>query len=521
MDVHSAGEAGRRISSDPIINWLHAHAAEMAFAAAAITLIGVSVLPLDFSRPGNGPLLAPAWVRFWHAPLSKGDVIANIALYAPLGAMAYLAARRMGWSAAGGLALATGFGLSISLFCEGVQAMLPARTTSVVDVASNTLGAMFGAISGGLLRPIVRARRDQMRAEIRSQPWSAAAKVAACLIILIQLRPYDLLMDARDIGRGLRAASLSPLHEWKTLSQARRLSRRADLTEVEAARARWEYVLERAADAAMYAIFAGLTARAIRRSRGFGRIDAAIYSASAALVLSGLIAVLRIFEPSRGLDTSHIASGFFGGVVGAALGCWRPGGDTLRLSRVVLITAAYVVCAEIVLRGLAPLRPDVRGHVVASKLHAMRWIPFASSLSSRPNDSLLDLTGKLLPYVALGGLAAAALHLRGHAWRGWMLRYALLCAAMAGTIEAAHLFVAARRCDATPVVLAFSGVLVGAAAARWAADYWRFCRIRVVEDRLTDELMSGPGFDKSTAIKPPRSRAPDVQTREAGATRLR
>ncbi len=505
MDVHADGDAGRRISSEPIINWLHAHAAELAFVAATLTLIGVSVLPLDFSRPASAPLLAPAWVRFWHAPLSKGDVIANIALYGPLGALAYLASRRTGWSAAGGLAMAIGAGLSISLFCEGVQSMLPARTTSVVDVASNTLGAMLGAIGGGLLRPIVRARRDQMRWEIRSQPWSAAAKVVACLIIVIQLRPYDLLMDARDIGRGLRAASLSPLHEWKSLAQAKRLARRPQLSDAEIVRARWDYSLERSADAAMYAIFAAMTARAIRRTRGFGRLDSAIYAISATLILSGLVAVLRIFEPSRGLDTAHIASGLAGGAIGAAIGCWKPGGDSLRLPRGLLIAAAYLICAAIVLRGLAPLQPDIRGHAVRSKAHAVRLIPFASSLASRPNDSLLDLSSKLLPYVALGGLASAALRLRGHTWRGWIARYATLCAAMAATLEAAHLFIAARHCDVTPVFLAFCGVLIGAAGARWVADYWRFCRIRVVEDRLTSELMSGPGFDKRAAIVAPRS----------------
>lgn len=521
MGDETTGDAGRRISSDPIINWLHAHAAELAFATAALLLIGVSVLPLDFAPPPKGALFAPAWIRFWHAPLSKGDVIANIALYAPLGALGYLAARRAGWSAAGGLALATGVGLSISLFCEGVQSMQWARTTSVVDVASNMLGAMLGAIGGGLLRPFARSRRELMRQEIRSQPWSAAAKVAACLIVLIQLRPYDLLMDARDIGRGLRVASLSPMHEWESLSQAKRLARRPQLTEAEAARARWEYVLERSADAAMYAIYAGLTAGAIRRTRGFGRFNAAIYATSATLILSGMIGVLRIFEPSRGLDTSHIASGLFGGLIGALIGGRRPAGDTLRISRVTLIAAAYVVCAVIVLRGLAPLWPDISRHAVSAKYHAVRLIPFASSLSSRPNDSLLDLSGKLLPYVALGWLAAAALHLRGHPWRRWMIRYAALCAAMAATIEAAHLCIATRRCDATPVFLAFTGVLLGGAAARWAADYWRFCRIRVVEDRLTSELLTGPGFDKRTAIAAPRSKPDSAAAREAEAARLR
>jgi len=506
MAWNTAGDAPRRLSSEPIINWLHAHAAELAFLLVAATLIAVSVLPLDFQRPASGPLLAPAWFRFWHAPLSKGDVIANIALYVPLGTLGYLAARRLGWSAGGALALASGFGLSISLFCEGVQALLPARTTSVVDVASNMLGALLGGVGGGLLRSIVRSRRDGMRQEIRSHPWSAAAKVAACLIVLIQLRPYDLLMDARDIGRGLRDASLSPIHEWQTLAQAKRLSRRPTLTDAESARARWEYVIERAADAAASAIFAALMARAVQRSRGFGRIEAAIYAISAAVILSGLVAVLRIFEPSRGLDTAHIAAGLAGGAVGAALGSLMPGEDTLRLPRLTLIAAAYVVCAVIVLRGLAPLQPDIRGDAVASKLHALGWIPFASSIASRPNDALLDLSGKLLPYVALGGLASAALRIRGRSWRGWIARYALLCAALAAAIEAAHLFIAARRCDITPVFLALVGVLIGAAAARWATDYWRFVRIRVVEDRLTSELISGPGFDKRTALAAPRAK---------------
>lgn len=72
-----------------------------------------------------------------------GDVLGNVLLFVPLG-LAVAGAVGAGRSPAARLAAAGGVGAGLSVAVEGLQLLVPGRTTDVDDVIFNTLGALVG-----------------------------------------------------------------------------------------------------------------------------------------------------------------------------------------------------------------------------------------------------------------------------------------------------------------------------------------------------------------------------------------
>jgi glycopeptide antibiotics resistance protein len=107
----------------------------MTLVIAAITL-----MPFDFRTPQR---IAVSFTG------SATDIIENIALFVPLGFLFQLTRRRTGWRP---LLKAFGFGLLVSAAVEACQLFLPGRDSSVIDVATNGMGALLGAGAAAYLR---------------------------------------------------------------------------------------------------------------------------------------------------------------------------------------------------------------------------------------------------------------------------------------------------------------------------------------------------------------------------------
>lgn len=124
------------------------------------------------------------------APLPKYwtgfDVAINLMGYAPLGFLLALGALRTGqrrWA----LLLAVGGTFCLSATMEALQAYLPARVPSNVDLALNTLGGMGGALLAWLLERVgVLARWNR----VRSRWFHGNARGA---LVLLSLWPLALL----------------------------------------------------------------------------------------------------------------------------------------------------------------------------------------------------------------------------------------------------------------------------------------------------------------------------------------
>src|ERR1039458_733852 len=102
----------------------------------AITVYG-SLYPWHFTfagRPEPLAVLFHSWPSEWNRFVTR-DVVINVLLYMPLGAVACLAwLPRLRAAAA---AAATAFGIALSLTMELLQNYVPGRTTSLSDLATN------------------------------------------------------------------------------------------------------------------------------------------------------------------------------------------------------------------------------------------------------------------------------------------------------------------------------------------------------------------------------------------------
>jgi len=154
-------------------------------AVTALLIYG-SLYPWHFHAPQTpgGPL--EALLHSWQIPLNRyilRDMALNIAIYVPFGAAAYLwlSSRAILTRLAGPILLA--FALSVTI--ELLQFYDAHRFTSLVDVATNVVGAVLGIL---LALPVARTRRNAPAIRIR-QPGALLLLCCFTGAILFPLIP--------------------------------------------------------------------------------------------------------------------------------------------------------------------------------------------------------------------------------------------------------------------------------------------------------------------------------------------
>ena len=186
-----------------------------AYTAA---IVYVSLNPFYGWRMPEAILLF-SWPKYW----STFDLVLNILAYVPFGAMvAGQFAQRVGPGvSAGRIALRTlVLGALLSICMELMQTMLPQRVSSPVDVLTNALGTLGGAV----FVLSAAGRRWQLRLSEARDRWmlpSAFRKAAVILCLawlFAQLNPLVPLFDAGEFMTP-RAASAArdPYEPWTFL----------------------------------------------------------------------------------------------------------------------------------------------------------------------------------------------------------------------------------------------------------------------------------------------------------------
>ena len=120
----------------------------MARTAAAVVVIVLATAPWDLRDHAH--VYKVSWIPFLSGIVRPLDLLANFALYFPLG---YLFPRR---GRAGRLAAACVAALSLSLLMETTQVWSHVRFPSATDLLMNVVGCATGAM--------ISTRRDRRRA---------------------------------------------------------------------------------------------------------------------------------------------------------------------------------------------------------------------------------------------------------------------------------------------------------------------------------------------------------------------
>lgn len=165
----------------------------------ALLLAYASLYPFHPLRPPSPEALREFMLATRY--VIRSDIAFNVVAYVPLGMLACLYFRRLGRGRYPVLkAVALGAGLSLAM--EVLQLFVPNRVSSPVDLATNTAGAMAGAlvfmdpIYSVVTRPLGKIRE----ASLIAGAWGDAGLVLVMLWLLAQLNPALPFFGAGDIG---------------------------------------------------------------------------------------------------------------------------------------------------------------------------------------------------------------------------------------------------------------------------------------------------------------------------------
>ena len=145
------------------------------------------ISPLSFLEGG--------WPRYW----TVFDLVANVAVYVPLGFFLTLALYRLpGRYTAPILATLLAGGVSFGL--EALQTWLPSRVPSNVDLACNALGGLVGALVAKAVGPRIFNRIAAWQSRLIAPiPHAELGLTLLGLWLLIPLSPETLLFGAGDL----------------------------------------------------------------------------------------------------------------------------------------------------------------------------------------------------------------------------------------------------------------------------------------------------------------------------------
>lgn len=192
-------------------------------AAFAAIVYGAGLAYLSLARGGDWACAAiPLLQHESLARISRADVLVNVVAYVPFGVMIAAACRGAGAARFWAAFFAMSFGTLLSLSVEFVQACLPARTSSYLDLAANTSGSLAGALLYlAELRPLARiGTRGGSRALMAAEPLRSLAVLALLAWFAGRTFPWVLSVDVGQIRHNLTflkplLAGELPVDPWR------------------------------------------------------------------------------------------------------------------------------------------------------------------------------------------------------------------------------------------------------------------------------------------------------------------
>lgn len=505
------------LSSEPLINAIHRRLLDFLLAGLTFFLVYACFVPFDFTAPVDRTHDAYWYLGLRLRPINLPDILANISIYVPLGVMAGAVLRRRGMSRIATILILPFCGAALSLAVEYGQHFVRSRVPSWVDVSSNVIGISVGAALTIIFEAWIRRRVAGAIEEARRHWWQAVCRIAVCAVLVVSLRPYDVVVDCyHTAAEAYRHGSVDPTHHWQSLAGP---SGETEWNPAVWTRAQWEYALDTTVDVATYAVIAAMVVLGQYRNRRSGA-GLLLWSGFVTVSLSAMVTVVRIFLISYGLDTAHFFASLIGWPIGGAAGFMMArrrfrtaaGQATNRPAWGAAAACAMLVVAmyELVPFDIAP-----NG---SSGFSRPCLLPFFAHFNSRPNVALLDISGDLLRYAffgagiavmlwarfGIGGLSAQdpRISTSGNRTSTPTLRWcSQLVIAMFGSAGAAaafetlHMRMPSRQSDITTVFLALFGSFAGAVAVRWVIDVRRGLAVAFADDLLTHQLIVGETYE--------------------------
>jgi glycopeptide antibiotics resistance protein len=371
-------------------------------------------------------------------PISRTDAVSNVLLFVPLGALLSFRLAGRGTGLGMTLAVAALSGLALSSLVECGQLFLPSRTSSLVDLTTNTTGATLGALAGWpLTRRVWPAWSAAARSFVRRRPMAACALAAGVGLGVAGLTPFDVSLDPGDVKAALKRARPipfgPPLHGPTPPAEP------------------WSW----AGEGLTWILAGGLVTLALGEARWAGsRAVARAVALCGALSLA--IEGSQLVIPSRTMDMTSVLLALIGSAAGAIAVAGSPRRDPRRWTGPALLIWGIIVL-------LAAWTPPVMASPSAWSLRPSQLVPFWIYYERTDVFALSDVFNQALSFVPLGALLAA----RGA--RGSVRRAVLLGLGVGLVLEAGQLALADRTADITDALSAAAGAALGARLWGWGA----------------------------------------------------
>jgi VanZ family protein len=177
----------------------------LAWVVAALVIHG-SLYPWRFEVPAS---LAQAWHGMVHQPslwTSMGDVVGNVVLFVPVGALGWVLVHRwIGWRRT---LIVLVLGIAFAFVLQVAQLFIPRRSAALSDVVWNALGLLIGMglVAGGSRIHAPWLGRDNLRAPL----------TMVLLWLMLQWWPMVPRLDWQQIKNALKPLLLTP--RWSAFS---------------------------------------------------------------------------------------------------------------------------------------------------------------------------------------------------------------------------------------------------------------------------------------------------------------
>ncbi len=356
--------------------------AAVLLAVWGLFIIYGTLLPFDLSESADNvhERMRRLWDHPWR-PSSRTDLISNVLLFIPWGFLIAIWANGRGIRALTTLCVAILSAALLSGSVEFIQLYAPTRTTSFVDLTTNTAGSLAGALIGWpaarWLWPRVANKLSRM---IAVYPLAGCAVTTALGLAFAGLSPFDVSLDVGDLKAAI--AQSRPIPFGPPL--------RGPAPELKP----WSW----GGELLSWTLAGGVFALAARESRRHGLVAIA-WSVLVAGCVSFAIEAIQILIPSREVDLTSVVLAVFGSAAGAfAVERSAVGSARQWITPALLVWAATV--------ALSAWSPPHFSWPEPPYLRPERFLPFWSYYMSSRLTDFAGLFGQLLAFVPLGVLLA-------------------------------------------------------------------------------------------------------------------
>lgn len=416
------------------------HARALLSRAAYIGIIALATLTRLHFDPSLADV-APRWQRAWIVVphLTRGgdyiDAARNLLLFAGLGAV-WIATSRLArpWVT---IARVTAIGGLLSCTVEAIQLFSPFRDSSILDVTTNTTGALIGAaVTFWLLRLVQSRRQTRMYVGVPAAIFAFAYGIAIAAEAFFPLLRHATLPNVTSGVRSRLALAWSLFDPTSVAT--------LPLTDV------FLYF-----PAGVFAV-AAASESAIPLATAWPIV--AILGALAMWILEVVHGV--VLEPiNAGALLVHVVAIAAGAFVAArALPRFAQLG---RARRSAYALAAY--CTVVAMWSWRPFRLELSTAAMRDQFSAEHLIPMAALAGRGDMFSVTDVVAQALLFVPIGALLAV--------WplrRSGILRKLLPVVYLSAILEVGKIAVADRFMDVTHILIQCAGAAIGYALMRLA-----------------------------------------------------